>query len=291
MNTEAWTPTRAAIRITKQLNLFSEYHRTPRFPVNVTELAMEAANLFGWKDPITDVRAESIPGFEGALFANEARSRWMLLYNKDLTSDGRIRFTQAHELGHYILHRLECDRFECTDKDMLNWKADGRNIEAESDLFASYVLMPLDDYRDQLKSAPISLDLFGHCADRYGVSLTAAILKWLECTEESAVFVMSKDGFIDWAHSSNRARKAGAFFATRKGGPIPIPEKSLAGDDAVAHDRLGRETAASVWFPKTEEQFSLREMKIRADQYDATLTLLHLPRSAKVWPAWNDSER
>jgi hypothetical protein len=105
------------------------------------------------------------------------------------------------------------------------------------------------------------------------------------------VFVMSKDGFIDWAHSSNRARKAGAFFATRKGGPIPIPEKSLAGDDAVAHDRLGRETAASVWFPKTEEQFSLREMKIRADQYDATLTLLHLPRSAKVWPAWNDSER
>jgi hypothetical protein len=157
MSTEAWTPTRAAIRITKQLNLFSECHRTPRFPVNVTELAMEAANLFGWKDPITDVRAESIPGFEGALFANDARSRWMLLYSKDLTSDGRIRFTQAHELGHYILHRLECDRFECTDKDMLNWKADGRNIEAESDLFASYLLMPLDDYRDQLKSAPISL--------------------------------------------------------------------------------------------------------------------------------------
>lgn len=290
MSNEAWTPTRAAIRITKQLNLFSECHGLPRFPINVPELAMEAANLFGWVDPITEVKAESIPGFEGALFANEARSKWMLLYNKDLTSTGRIRFTQAHELGHYILHRLESDHFECTDKDMLNWAPGSRNIEAESDLFASYLLMPLDDYREQLKSTPISLDLLGHCADRYGVSLTAAILKWLECTEESAVFIMSKDGFIDWSHSSTRAMKAGAFFATRKGGPIPIPESSLANDDSVAHDRLGKNIAASVWFPKAEEQFSLREMKIRADQYDTTLTLLHLPRSAKAWPAWTNCE-
>jgi Zn-dependent peptidase ImmA (M78 family) len=66
---------------------------------------------------------------------------------KDLTSPGRIRFTQAHELGHYILHRLECDHFECTDKDMLSSAPGIRNNEAESDLFASCLLMPLDDYR------------------------------------------------------------------------------------------------------------------------------------------------
>jgi hypothetical protein len=286
MTTEAWTPTRAAIRITKQLNVFAEYHGTPRFPVNVLELAVEAANLFGWPDPITEVKAASIPGFEGALFADDDKSRWMLLYNQGLTSPGRIRFTQAHELGHYILHRSECDRFECTDKDMLNWSSEERDIEAESDMFASYLLMPLDDYREQIKSAPISLDMFGHCADRYGVSLTAAILKWLDCTEESAMLIMSKDGFIDWACSSTRARKAGAFFRTRNTAPIALPEQSLAANDAITQDRAGKEVAASIWFPKAEEQFSLREMKLRADQYDATLTVLVLPKHAKAWPAW-----
>jgi hypothetical protein len=34
------------------------------------------------------------------------------------------------------------------------------------------------------------------------VSLTAAILKWLEFTPESALLVCSRDGFIDWAVSS-----------------------------------------------------------------------------------------
>jgi hypothetical protein len=46
------------------------------------------------------------------------------------------------------------------------------------------------------------VELFSHCAERYGVSLTAAILKWLEFTPESALLVCSRDGFIDWAVSS-----------------------------------------------------------------------------------------
>jgi len=287
MSSEAWTPTRAAIRLTKQLNVFAEYHGTPRFPVDVTALARDAANLFTWNDPITEVTPASIPGFEGALFANDDRTKWMLLYNEKLTSPGRIRFTQAHELGHYILHRLERDSFQCTDKDMLDWFSEQRNIEAESDLFASYLLMPLDDYRVQVQSAPINLDLFSHCADRYGVSLTAGILKWLEHTEESAVFVMSRDGYIDWARSSQPAMRAGAFFKTKNSAPIPLPSKSIAADEQVEQEKSGREIASIVWFPEAEERFQLREMKLRADQYDATLTLLHLPRSAKAWPMWN----
>lgn len=66
---------------------------------------------------------------------------------------------------------------------MLNWSKDDKDIEGQADLFASYLLMPLDDYRKQV-TGTVDLDLLGHCADRYGVSLTAAILKWLQYTEE-----------------------------------------------------------------------------------------------------------
>jgi Zn-dependent peptidase ImmA (M78 family) len=33
---------------------------------------------------------------------------------------------------------------------MLNWSKDDKDIEGQADLFASYLLMPLDDYRKQV---------------------------------------------------------------------------------------------------------------------------------------------
>jgi IrrE N-terminal-like domain len=56
-------------------------------------------------------------------------------------------FTQAHELGHYLLHRSARECFECTEGDLLNWSLDDQDMEAQADVFASYLLMPLHDYR------------------------------------------------------------------------------------------------------------------------------------------------
>lgn len=282
MNLEVWTPPRAATRLVRIAETFSRAHGLRRFPVDVEQLALGAADIFGWKDPISEVRAAAINKFEGALFADETRSKWLLLYNQTLTSHGRIRFTMAHELGHYILHRLHCGSFECSATDMLNWNQDEKDMEGQADLFASYLLMPLDDYRDQV-SATVDLDVLGRCAERYGVSLTAAILKWLTYTDEKAVLVMSHDGFIDWAWSSEPALKAGAFFRTRSS-TTELPSGSLAADADVRHERAGAAIPASVWFRFAEPQVQLREMKISADQYDRVLTLLCLPRSANVWP-------
>lgn len=158
----------------------------------------------------------------------------------------------------------------------------------KADLFASYLLMPLDDYRKQVTAA-VDLDLLGHCADRYGVSLTAAILKWLQYTDEKAVLVMSNDGFINWAWSSEPAAKAGAFFRTRNN-VIPVPDGALAARADIRLDRLGTQIPASVWFPHAKADTPLREMKVHAEQYGVVLSLLHLPRSAEVWPAWAEDE-
>lgn len=281
---EVWTPQRAANRLAKVAEVFSAAHCVDRFPVDVPSLALETAHIFGWSDPITQVQAANIKGFDGALFPGDGRKEWLLLYNEVVSSPGRIRFTQAHELGHYILHRHLRESFECSDADMLNWSQDDKDIEGQADLFASYLLMPLDDYRKQV-TATVDLDILGHCADRYGVSLTAAILKWLQYTDEKAVLVMSNDGFINWAWSSEPAAKAGAFFRTRNN-VIPVPDGALASDPNINNDRAGTWIPASIWFPHAEAGSPLREMKIYAEQYGVVLSLLHLPRSADVWPPW-----
>lgn len=282
--TEVWTPQRAANRLVKLAEVFSAAHGVDRFPVEVPALAMEAARIFGWADPITQVRAANIKGFDGALFPGDDRKEWLLLYNEAVSSPGRVRFTQAHELGHYILHRQLRESFQCSDADMLNWSEDDQDIEGQADLFASYLLMPLDDYRRQVTNT-IDLDLLGHCADRYGVSLTAAILKWLQYTDEKAVLVMSNDGFINWAWSSKPAAKAGAFFRTRNN-VIPVPDGALASDPDIKNDRTGTQIPASVWFTHARADTPLREMKIHAEQYGVVLSLLLLPRSAHAWPPW-----
>lgn len=282
MSATQLTAPRAAHRLTHILDAYATAHNVARFPVDVKELALSCAQVFGWTDPIARVEPANIRGFEGALFPLEERKQWLLLYNASIKSQGRIRFTQAHELAHYILHRSQRAAFECSEQDMLNWSAEDQDFECQADEFASYLLMPLSDYRQQI-NAPVNLDLMGHCADRYGVSLTAAILKWLSYTEEKAVVVMSTDGYMNWAWASQPAAKAGAFFRTRSQ-TIAIPLGSIAANDGIQSERDGVDVPATVWFPHAEPQLVLREMKLYSEHYESIITLLVLPRVANVWP-------
>jgi hypothetical protein len=281
VNAVRWTAPKAAHRLTHILDTYAVAGGLARFPVDVRELALGCAQLFNWQDPITSVESASIPGFEGALLPSDERKRWMLLYNAAIKSAGRIRFTQAHELAHYILHRFDRQLFECTSDDMLDWSTTDQTIEAQADEFASTLLMPLNDYRKQVTGS-VDLDVMNHCANRYGVSLTAAILKWLSYTDQKAVVIMSIDGYMKWAWSSQPAFKAGAFYRTRQK-TIPIPAGSITANQAIVSERQGVNVAATVWLPYAEPQLHLREMKLYSDHYDSTITLLVLPRVATAW--------
>lgn len=275
------SPAKEANRLSVILDTFHQMHGGARYPVDVEALALECASLFQLPDPVVRVYAADIKGFEGGLFRT-GEAEWSILYNASLTSPGRIRFTQAHELGHYVLHRAGQESFQCSTQDMLEWTKAERAIEGEADKFAAYLLMPLHDFRAQT-AGDINLQILGACAARYGVSLTSAVLQWLSHTEEKAVLVVSRDGFMDWSCASEPARGAGAFFATRKS-TIEVPSGSLASNAQISHDKEGVTVPANVWFPHAEASMPVREMKISADQFDCILTLLVLPRGADVWP-------
>lgn len=273
-------PIKSANHLNKILSAFHAAHGGDRFPVDVERLALGVHEIFKWADPITEIQQANIDNFEGMLASNEDQSEWLIVYNASLPSQGRIRFTKAHELGHYVLHRQQKQTFMCSREDMLAWPGAG-SIEAEADTFASYLLMPLDDFKAQTTDT-ICLDMFKHCADRYGVSLTATILKWLSYTELKAVLIMSNDGFINWASSSTPAYKAGAYFKTRDN-VIPIPDGTLAANDSIAVCAEGEKVPAKVWFPHADTDAAITEMKMYSEQYDSTLTLLILPKYAEFW--------
>lgn len=275
------SPAKAANHLNKIVDVYHSVHGGDRYPLDIDKLALGTAEIFNWVDPITEVTQANIKNFEGMLAPNEDQSKWMIAYNSMLPSLGRIRFTKAHELGHYILHRNLQQEFLCSREDMLNWYS-GNDIEAEADKFASYLLMPLNDFRRQL-DRKVNLDMLSNCADRYGVSLTAAILKWLSYTDEKAVLIMSNDGFMNWASSSDPAMRAGAFFKTRNN-TIPIPNSSLAANDNVLVSSIGEKIPVKRWFQHADSDSELTEMKLFSEQYDSTLTLLLLPKYTEFWP-------
>ncbi len=271
--TEAVSPKRWAIDISQVLN---KVLGLDHFPINVEQVAREYSRQRFPDDPITLVAGEVLSRFDGALVRSPSgKNGWGIIYNKAIRSPGRINFTLAHEFGHYLLHRLAYPSgLQCGEQDVVRWDSEYGQIEFQANVFASYLLMPLDDFRRQIDPrAEADLELLAACAKRYNVSLIAATLKWLEYTERRAVIVVSRDDFILWARSSTPALKTGAFFRTSRE-PIPIPTKSLAGQGVGEESVM--ELQAGVWF-KDEP---CREMAVLSEQYEFTISLLLLPNDA-----------
>jgi hypothetical protein len=190
-------------------------------------------------------------------------------------SDGRRSFTVGHEFAHYILHRQlieEDGRFDggiyCDENAVV--RRGGSGIEQEADEFAAALLMPLHDFRRQQPAkARANFDILSRLAKRYGVSLTAAILRWLEYTETQAIMVVSNEGFAHWAKPSRPALKSGRFIRT-KNTVFELPGQAFAARRDYSDAALtGMIQAAGVWFPEP-----VHEMCFRSGRYDQEITVL-----------------
>lgn len=206
---------------------------------------------------------------------------WGILYNETIKSKGRQNFTLAHELGHYLLHRhANPGGLECTNRNMADWDAARNRIEAEANTFASYLLMPLDDFRAQIDGRIVDIDVMTELAERYAVSLTAAILKWMTITDKRAMIVVGKEGFIDWAWSSEPLLKSGVFYRARQT-VVELPSASLAAQEVDGDEgRHGHLHAAGVWLGSEP----VHEMTVFSPSNEMTISLLLYPdRAPSRW--------
>lgn len=281
------SPWKEAIRLSKLLEISLG---TDRFPVDVTGLAKEVSRNHG--DPIDKIVGEELPGFEGMLRPHKKRPAWHIVYSSNPQYRGRERFTIAHEFGHYMLHRPELSEadysggvlrrecgFECLPLQSNEWKQADREREEEADTFASYLLMPIDDYRTQIGQNEMSRELLAHITRRYGVSLIAAVRKWIEFTDTRAAMVVAYDGFARWGRASDAALKSGIFISSG----MPIPENSIAGTGPSALKEQDRavQLPAGVWtFRRGSEP--VRELTIFSERLGLSVTLLMFDRAPSI---------
>lgn len=256
-----------------------------RFPVDVKSLAHNYSHQIFPDDPVSLIQGEELDRFEGGLYkAPSNKAGWGIIYNSAISSPGRINFTIAHEFGHYLVHRHQFpDGFSCSSEDMARWDTEYGRIEQQANDFAATLLMPRDDFERQIScDDKPGFDELGVCAERYGVSLTAATLRWLQFTKRRSLLVVSRDGFVLWARSSPRALRTGAFIRTANVPPVELHANSLAAQPQILEGGRGKaEHDPFVWFkePCSEET-------IASERYEMTCSLLHLSSE----PAWHSED-
>ena len=144
---------------------------------------------------------------------------------------GRLRFSIAHEIGHYLLgHRIPNE---------LTADAAGpytAQQEREADVFATEFLMPEELVRPFCDRTPIDLGVVRAIAETFRCSIVAAAVRSVELSSAPCAVVYSEHGIVDWAKRSRT-------FAGR------IPTQLKIGPGAVASDYHARgviDTAARM---------------------------------------------
>ncbi|BCH21634.1 hypothetical protein MesoLjLb_14190 [Mesorhizobium sp. L-8-3] len=118
----------------------------------------------------------------------------------------------------------------------------------------------------------ITRSLLNHVTNRYGVSLLAAVRKWIDFTDQRAAMVVARDGFALWGRASERALRSGIFITS--GMEIPTLSIAARGPDA---QRGNAETPisleANIWgFQRSSEP--VRELTIFSQRLGLSISLL-----------------
>lgn len=219
------SPQKVAIRLSQILNITKGDNH---FPVDVTELALSysKSTCLSNDDCLIAIQGADLSNdVDGIL--EKTREGWVIIYNNSIKYSGRINFTITHEFGHYLLHRNKYPNgLKCTKVDIYN-DSIKKTVETDANIFASYLLMPLDDFRKQSKLYSFSPALFENLAKRYNTSLTATILKWIDMTDKKAMAIFSDNGFIEWKKQSNALYKTRLISAKKSFTPEEIPTNSV----------------------------------------------------------------
>jgi hypothetical protein len=116
----------------------------------------------------------------------------------------RVRFSFAHELGHYLIeehYRALSDPRTKPHPSFQTFDMDNK-YEVEADYFASCLLMPEEQLRKDFIKQKFSFVVIDEIARKYNVSVTAALLRFIGIGNHPIMIVCSRSSKICWTRYS-----------------------------------------------------------------------------------------
>jgi len=185
------------------------------------------------------------------------KDRAVISINKFITDTGKKRFTAAHELGHFELHKSLSVNAD-TPYELCDWYQKGGH-EKEANDFASELLMPYKLFKQECEGKKFGPDLIEHLANTFIVSRTAVILKFVKAGNHPVCVFCSKDNKVKWWKMSEvMATMEHPFipnftrYKVKVSSKFPPPADSVAGQlmrsgNGRSNDKC-QEIEKSTWF-------------------------------------------
>ncbi|EJV49188.1 hypothetical protein IEK_02898 [Bacillus toyonensis] len=163
-----------------ETNINHQEHFMPTDFNDIENIASELRRQWDLNDgPISDVthlfekHGIVVSLIKSEDFEIDACSRWIgnklfILVGNERSTPSRIKFTLAHELGHYLLHKH-------VKKEDFNKKEVYKRMEDEANYFASSFLMPAKSFSEELISH--TLDYYLLLKKRWQISIQAMIYR------------------------------------------------------------------------------------------------------------------
>jgi len=179
---------------------------------DIADLAEGIGNCFLYEDKVNlEMIANSenisfIEGNYGNHFLGQLihySNKFYIILNLDQLANcecGRIRFTIAHELGHYFIdeHRNALMLgLSPSHPSFTNFSSDNE-VELEADFFASSLLIPTSRLLKDVYRRKFSFNIIEEIAAKYQTSITATLIKFASIGNHPIMIVCSVDKKIKW---------------------------------------------------------------------------------------------
>jgi len=190
------------------------------------------------------IKEERIEGAEARILMKG--NSGIITLNSTIDLPAKKRFILAHELGHFELHRHLKKGFNDNDETLNHWyQINFSSEEIEANEFAAEFLMPTNLFYNECKGKIFNHKVIEHLANRFQVSKTAAILKFVKKDNGNhPVFVVCcQDNKMKWFKKSEDWRYYSLFQKD-----FPPPYGSVAAEVfQKGMSNYGDEKSQPIW--------------------------------------------
>ncbi len=266
------------------------------YPESVAERVIDALNIIDKSDLLRVeeiawargilVKDDELEGAEARLVVGQGRG--VITIANAVQDQRRKRFSIAHELGHFEMHKGIQELSLCLNQDIheLPYKNASNKSEQEANEFASALLMPKRFFAPLCLSEEPSLSHITSLANQFMTSLTATALKYIKFCNEPVAIVMSQNSKIQWFQSSSdfdSLRDELNFFIE----PHTILESDTLAAKLFRDSNYPKRKArvyASSWFTpgNYNKDATIQEHSIAMPNYETVLTLLWIDEEIEL---------
>lgn len=251
------SPSNVAISIINELDI---RHQSE---INIEDIA-NYRNAF--------VRYDNVSGAEARLV--RLQDHGVITVNNQSTNNGRVRFSIAHELGHFELHKDAGHLFSCTTEDMLCTIQNNKEYEANA--FSAELLMPQKFFLPLCINKIPEIAFIRSLAKDFRVSLSAAAVRYVDLTKEPCALFYCKNKTIVWSKKS----KGFDYFIKSSGDSID--EESFVWDVFQGENipEKGESISASAWITdyRVDSDALIYESIFHLSFYNAAFSLIWIDK-------------